>query len=114
VIVNVVVSPENRRKILDVPDDTVVPPDEMVPPIPAVALIWKLACAKLTAMVCVAVTLLNKYEVGKPTSAPSTVTADILYPELGVNVKFVLEPWVTICGVEGLIAPFAPAEGVMV
>jgi hypothetical protein len=47
-----------------------------------------------------------------PHPFPLPVTDKIPYPELGVTVNCVVEPLLTVCGVEGLMLPFAPADGV--
>jgi hypothetical protein len=42
------------------------------------------------------------------------LTETMLYPVLGVTVKAVVEPLLTVCAVEGLMLPPEPADGVTV
>jgi hypothetical protein len=61
-----------------------------------------------------AVTLLKVYELTAPTVAPSTVTLLILYPLLGLIVKLLLAPALTLTEPDGEMDPPEPAVAVMV
>jgi hypothetical protein len=45
---------------------------------------------------------------------PHPLTDEMPYPELGVTVKDVVAPLLTVCAVEGLMLPPVPADGVTV
>lgn len=69
---------------------------------------------KAAAIVWLAVTFENVYDVGAPWFTPSTVTEDTEYPDDGVMVNVLLAPRFTETAPEGVMVPFAPAEAVMV
>ena len=48
------------------------------------------------------------------TTVPSSDQVFTLYPVFAVAVKVMLPPAFTVCAVLGLMAPLAPADGVMV
>ena len=58
--------------------------------------------------VWLAVTLLNVYAVTVPTEVPSTVTAAIAEPLVGVMVKLWLPPALTLTVLKGAIEPPVP------
>ena len=65
-------------------------------------------------MVWFAATLVNAYELTAPTEEPSTFTSATLYPVVGVIVKVLLAPPLTLTDPDGEIEPPAPAEAAMV
>ena len=72
--------------------DETEPLGEMVPPVPAEALIVYVLTVKLADIVWFAVTLLNVYELTAPTDAPSTRTFAMVYPVFAVMVKVLFDP----------------------
>ena len=76
VIANCLPEPESTRKSWDVPDGTVTPSEAIVPPTPAVAVIFQVPIKKLTAMLWSAITGAKVYELPDATGELSTVTAD--------------------------------------
>src|SRR5262249_57845393 len=86
----------------------------IVPFAPADAVIVNVLIAKLAAIVWFACTFVKLKLVTAPTLTPSTSTSSTWKQALGVIVKLWLPPALTDTAPLGLIAPFAPADAVIV